>query len=289
MVQTIFQALGRLYFEVDTTATIVSDLDMREYLRLQFLPSVKEDPIFAAGSDRDRPPLLKITLWDEFQGEIRRDGEQRKAAWRIKQKHKPTEHGGILKSLDDVVTEHHSRAKKLLQEMPHAFTIAKVLLNGPGFSPEQSKYFRFLSGDNDNYLASFVQMIRAMVRKESGHEFKMQFVFTKTQREKLHSLIEHLVKDATEQSQDSKTEAVLAYQTFCWSLVYIPEAKKLGAWDNPIRRFIWLMALRDDGSFMDATSLTPLLAKLKYFCRLVTLYETLACEEPRDETEDIVE
>jgi hypothetical protein len=117
----------------------------------------------------------------------------------------------------------------------------------------------------------------------------MLFFYTKTQREKLRALIEHLVKDASEQSQDSKMEVILAYQTFCWSLVYIPEVKTLGAWDNPIWHFIWLMALRDDRSFIDATSLTPLLAKLKYFCRLVTLYEALACMEPRDETEDAVE
>ena len=132
-------------------------------------------------------------------------------------------------------------------------------------------------------------MIRAMVRKEQGHEFKMSFVYTETQQENLRSLIEDLVKDATEQSQDSKMEAILAYQTFSWSLVYTPESKRLGAWDDPIRRFIWLMALRDDGSFMDATSLTPLLAKLKYFCRVVTLYEALSRNERKDTAEDAVE
>lgn len=126
-------------------------------------------------------------------------------------------------------------------------------------------------------------MVRAMARKERGHEFKMVFVYTPTQREKLGALIECLVKDAKEQSHDSKTEAILAYQAFCWSLVHIPEAKRLGAWDNPIRRFIWLMALRDDGSFMDATNLTPLLAKLKYFCRVATLYEALARQDGIEE------
>ena len=137
MVQTMFQGVGRQYFEVDVDATPESDLDMRDYLRLQFLPSVKGDPILTAGSDRDRPPLLKITMWDEFQEDIRKDPEQRKAAWRIKQKHSPAEHGGMLDSLDKVVREHHNRAKKFMENMPHAFTIAKVLLNGPGFSPEQ--------------------------------------------------------------------------------------------------------------------------------------------------------
>ena len=137
MVQTLFQGVGRQYFEVDVDATPEGDLDMRDYLRLQFLPSVKGDPVLAAGSDRDRPLLLKITGWDEFHKEIRADPEQRKAAWRIKQKHSLSEHGGILDSLDKVVREHHSRAKKFLEETLHAFTVAKVLLNGPGFSPEQ--------------------------------------------------------------------------------------------------------------------------------------------------------
>ena len=55
----------------------------------------------------------------------------------LNKKHSPAEHGGILNSLDKVVREHHSCTKTFLQETPHAFTVAKVLLNGPGFSPEQ--------------------------------------------------------------------------------------------------------------------------------------------------------
>ena len=137
MVQTIFQGVGRQYFEVDVDASAESDLDMRDYLRLQFLPLVKDDPVVALGSDRDRPPLLKITMWDEFHPEIRKDPEQRKAAWRIKQKHSLAERGGIFDSLDKVVREHHSQAKKLLEDVPNAFTAAKVLRNGPRFSPEQ--------------------------------------------------------------------------------------------------------------------------------------------------------
>lgn len=137
MVQTIFQGVGRQYFEVDVNATAESDFDMRDYLRLQFLPSVRGDSVLAAGSDWDRPQLFKFMMWDEFHEDIRKDSEQRHAAWRIKQKHSPTEHKGIFKSLDKVVREHHSRAKKCLQQTPHAFTVAKVLLNGLGFSPER--------------------------------------------------------------------------------------------------------------------------------------------------------
>lgn len=54
-------------------------------------------------------------------------------------------------------------------------------------------------------------MTRAMVQKELGHEFKMSLMYTQIQWEKLQCFIEHLVKDAAEQSQDSKLEAILAY------------------------------------------------------------------------------
>lgn len=68
------------------------------------------------------------------------------------------------------------------------------------------------------------------------------------------------------------TVAVNAYQSFAWHLVNFNSEE---GWSNPLQRFIWLKALRHDGSFMDATDLTPELAKWKYFCHIVTLFEAL--------------
>ena len=107
----------------------------------------------------------------------------------------------------------------------------------------RSKYFRFLSGDKENYMAFFVQMVRAMVRKEQGHEFNMLFLYTKTQQEKLRSLIEHLAKDAAEKSPGSKKEAIQAYQTFCWSLVYTPESTQ----HNEVNREKDKFLMNDEG------------------------------------------
>lgn len=137
MVQSMFPSVGHVYFEVDPAATLESNLDVRRYLRGTFLPAHASDPVVPQDSDRDRAPLLKITLWDEFERDIRSDADQREAARVIKAKHTAGEHGGIFVSLKKVVKRHHATTRALLNGSSHSFTIAKVLLNGPGLSPEQ--------------------------------------------------------------------------------------------------------------------------------------------------------
>ena len=136
-VQAIFQSVGRVFFEVDPAVTSTSDLDLRKHLRDSFLPSAVIDPVVAQDSDHDRPPLWKITMWDQFAPEIRKDAEQRKAARLLKGKHWDAELGGIFVSLEKAAKGHHASTRGLLEEASHPFTLAKVLLNGPDFSPEQ--------------------------------------------------------------------------------------------------------------------------------------------------------
>lgn len=136
-VQVIFQSVGHVYFEVDATLTPTSDLDIRRHLQGTFLPSAVKDPVFVHDSDRDRPPLWKITLWDKFEPEVRSDAGQRKAARLLKAQHTEIEHGGIFVSLEKAVKSHHSSTRELLEGSSHPFTLAKVLLNGPQLSPEQ--------------------------------------------------------------------------------------------------------------------------------------------------------
>jgi len=68
------------------------------------------------------------------------------------------------------------------------------------------------------------------------------------------------------------TVAINTYQSFAWNLV---NYKSEDGWSNPLQRFIWLRALRHDGSFMGTADLSPELAKWKYFCHIVTLFEAL--------------
>ena len=48
------------------------------------------------------------------------------------------------------------------------------------------------------------------------------------------------------------------------------------------------MALQDEDAFMQASNLTPLLSKLKYFCHLVILYESLVYHDSTNLGEDAI-
>ncbi|KAF8425824.1 hypothetical protein L210DRAFT_986547 [Boletus edulis BED1] len=281
-IQVLFRGVGRVYFEVDATLTSFSDVAVRTYLKQTFLPITSADEVITQRSDRDRPPLLKITLWDLFLPEVREDSVQRKHARGVKEGHTAHEHGGIFVSLEKVVKLHHELAKKQLDHHCQRFTLAKVLLSGAKFSPSQSAYFKPLPSENHAYIALFVQMARAMIRKESGHGLSLNFSLTDKQRSSLEGLVGSLETSTAEDSERALLRAVTAYQAFCWSLISAIEPGSQTDWRNPVQRFIWLMALRDDGSFIQASDLTPLLAKLKYFCRLTVLYECIVCSEQED-------
>ena len=133
-----------------------------------------------------------------------------------------------------------------------------------------------MSKENDAYNSLYLQMIRAMIRTQLGHEFKMKFKYTLAQEESLDGLIRFLKKDAKEAAESTLIDALQAYHRFCWALVNNHDAKCHTKWENPIERFLWVRALCSDGSFLSAKDVTTILAQLKYFCRLVTLYEGLS-------------
>lgn len=136
-IQVLFRGVGHVYFEVDDTLTPSSNIDLRAYLKRNFLPKSSTDEVVTQQSDRDRPPLLKITLWDLFLPQIREDAVQRKQARGIKEKHTAHEHEGVFVTLEKVVKLHHEVAKTQLEHHCQRFTLAKVLVNGAKFSPNQ--------------------------------------------------------------------------------------------------------------------------------------------------------
>ncbi|KAI9459613.1 hypothetical protein HD554DRAFT_2176883 [Boletus coccyginus] len=145
-----------------------------------------------------------------------------------------------------------------------------------------------LPKENEVYDSLFLQFVRAVVRKELGHEFNMPFVYTSRQKGCLEVLVEHLRQDAREGTEASGMEVLSAYRAFCWTLVHSLERESQQKWGNPIQRFLWLKALRGDGSFLPAKDVTPILAQLKHFRRLVTPYEGIAHSDALDPSEDSV-
>ncbi|KAF8121041.1 hypothetical protein EV363DRAFT_1302524 [Boletus edulis] len=234
------------------------------------------DEVVAVDGSRDRPPLLNVTRWDGFMPEIRESVDQRHAARPLKGRHMVDEQEGIFDVLQRTVLGHHKTAREKLQHSANPFLPRKVLLNGPDFPAARSKsYFTMQSDDDNNHTRLFVQMVRAMIRTRQGHPCKLSFEYTEHQAVQLDALVECL-KGAVQRPEAFQPTMVRhAYQAFCWSLIHNPGPEMLSRWADPIERFIWLLALGDDGTFVQASNLAPVLAKLKYFCQLTTLHEAL--------------
>lgn len=145
-----------------------------------------------------------------------------------------------------------------------------------------------MSNENDAYNSLYLQMVRAMIRTQLGHPFKMGFKHTLAQEESLDGLVRFLKRDAKEATESTSIDALQAYHRFCWALVNNRDAKHRKKWDNPIERFLWVRALCSDGSFLSAKDVTTILAQLKYFCRLITLYEGLSSHDRSLPQDDIV-
>jgi hypothetical protein len=141
LVQYLFRSVSHVYFEVDPALTLTAgdnmNLDVRRYLRGAFLIGQEDNTVTKQDADRDRPPLLRITMWDTFQEEIRKDPAQRHAAHLLKAKHEVGEGDGIFVALDTAVKTYHAATRVLVNGCSNSFTIRKVLLNGPNFSPDQ--------------------------------------------------------------------------------------------------------------------------------------------------------
>ena len=132
-------------------------------------------------------------------------------------------------------------------------------------------------------------MVRSMVRLELADDFKMKYRYTREQKGALDDLIALLKEDVREKSEASEVAVIEGYHRLCWELVHASQVVVQEKWGSPIERFLWLRALGADGTFSKASDVTPILAKLKYFCRLVTLYEGLSTYSRMDPQQNPVE
>ena len=62
-------------------------------------------------------------------------------------------------------------------------------------------------------------------------------------------------------------------------LVLQPEGDDLTAWTCPVRRYLAIRGIRQDGKFIAPNLLTPELAKLKYFCTNCALIQAKQTKE----------
>jgi hypothetical protein len=128
-----------------------------------------------------------------------------------------------------------------------------------------------VSDENVEYPSFVVQFMRAVMRAHLGFPLNFSFELSVTQTLCLEELV-IVLRD----ENASPRRRMIFYHNLAWSLVDTDPDLCVGEkWANPIKRAIWLRALRADGNFCEASVLTPDLAKFKYLCNVTSLLEAL--------------
>ncbi|KAG2134202.1 uncharacterized protein EDB93DRAFT_1254626 [Suillus bovinus] len=270
-VQRIFSSVGNSYFEIGNNFVPSARPDVRSALQATFIPAVEHSLVVPANTERERTPLMRFMGWDKFQVDLRMNPTQRRAAEQIKKKHTDDEFGGIITCLSNAVRDHMARASSILDGHPHRLSLSKLLVYGDSIPRETDSHWRPVSDENIEYPNFMIQFMRAIMRIHLGFPFDFSFELSAVQTLCLEELVLVLRdKNATPRKR------MIFYHNFSWSLVDTDPSLCLGErWANPIKRAIWLRALRADGNFCEASVLTPDLAKFKYLCNITSLLEAL--------------
>ncbi|KAG2092333.1 uncharacterized protein F5147DRAFT_657735, partial [Suillus discolor] len=280
-VQHIFTAVGNSYFEVGQNVLPSARPDVKSTLKATFLPAVDLSLVVPANTERERTPLMRFMGWDKFEVEIRMNPKQRRAAEEIKKKHSDDEFGGILTCLAVAVRDHMTRASTILDGHPHRLSLSKILLYGEAIPRETDNHWRPVSDENIEYPNFVVQFMRNIMRIHLGFPLDFSFELSAAQTLCLEELVTVLGDENA-----SPRKRMIFYHNLAWSLVDTDPDLCMGQrWANPIKRAIWLRALRADGNFCEASVLTPDLAKFKYLCNVTSLLEALM---DKDEDTDSV-
>ncbi|KAG1785568.1 uncharacterized protein HD556DRAFT_1314192 [Suillus plorans] len=281
LVQHIFTAVGNSYFEVGQNVIPSARPNLKSTLKATFLPAVELSLVVPANTERERTPLIRFMGWDRFEVELRMNPARRRAAEQIKKKHSDDEFGGILTRLAAAVQDHMARASTILDGHPHRLSLSKILLYGDAIPRETDNHWRPVSDENVEYPGFIVQFMRAIMRVHLGFPLDFSFELSAAQTLCLEELVTVLGDENA-----SPRKRMIFYHNLAWSLVDTDPDLCVGQrWANPIKRAIWLRALRADGNFCEASVLTPDLAKFKYLCNVTSLLEALM---DKDEDTDSV-
>jgi hypothetical protein len=136
------------------------------------------------------------------------------------------------------------------------------------FGPGKDTYWKPLPDNDspDNYAAFIDGFFRATLRCRTGHPSGYDIPLTEVQATNADQLLACLMKD-----EYNAEEILSLLHRFTLSLLIEqpePEVNDPLAckWTCPIRCYLAVHAIRDDGNFISPKVLTPRLARFKYFC-----------------------
>jgi hypothetical protein len=111
-------------------------------------------------------------------------------------------------------------------------------------------------------------LVQAVLLSLGPHPSKYKFSLTFEAREAAEALL--LALEDPEQTEKS----VEGLHRLVFYLLAAQEKEgEHNKWDDVLECLLAIMAMKEDGNFSEAKGLTPMLAKFKYICRGVILYE----------------
>ncbi|KAI9568143.1 hypothetical protein HD554DRAFT_2038970 [Boletus coccyginus] len=264
--QTLFQGVGKTYFEVEVEAMKARSLHLRDALKRVGV-SLDEVGEAAIATDKDRtpPPLLRVTGWADHLPEVRANRTLRADALALKAKRKAEELGGILPRLEAAVDQIFESGRTILNGHSSKLTVLKFLIHGENVPSEGAMHWKAISALNTEYPAFVKELLTAVLRSSlaPSRSGGFHFVLSQEQESSLRAL------EGALKRKDAAKEVSCCHE-FIWSTV---SAKDGGRWKDVTQQWMWLRALRPDSNFYGAASLTPDLAKLKYMMRQATLLQ----------------
>ncbi|KAI9461354.1 hypothetical protein HD554DRAFT_2176321 [Boletus coccyginus] len=277
-VQTLFTAVGKVYFEVIPLA--VSPQSGYGGLKAtvnRVLPALNDilEESCPTSEDREPPPLIRAMAWDKFLPELHANRRMCNPVITLKDWHKENEHGGIFVRLQCTITTYGNLAASCLDGHLQKMTIAKVLIYGQAIPATGARGWRPISSANEKYSAFFLLFVYAIIRCHFQPPPGFSFSLSAVQKGQLEVLITTLNTPEEGPSQWNDN-ALHAYHGLLWLLISLDTGEQ---WSHPVQIFLWLNALCRDGNFKKAPDLTSDLTKMKYFICIASLLQAMVFGE----------
>ena len=127
-VQRLFRSVNSAYFEVEpdpADLNIPHDQEVCRALDSIWIPSLEDSRVYSTDNDRDRPPFIRMTSWDEFLPHVREQPTLRKKLLelRVLQSHE-------YKKLHRAMLLYLRSNRKWLDWHPDHLSLRKTLIHG---------------------------------------------------------------------------------------------------------------------------------------------------------------
>ena len=136
--QTLFQGLGKAYFEVQPEAKEPEGSRLQDALSKVGASSDRSgEAAIATNQDRTPPALLRVTGWNNHLPDVRAKRTLCTNTLALKAKRKVDKLSGILPGLDAAVDKVFKRGCTVLNGRSSKLTVLKLLMHGEGIPSER--------------------------------------------------------------------------------------------------------------------------------------------------------